>query len=354
MSIVHHTVSNGTNGKHPVLIEWQPERIAVMRALPGLGDFLCFIPALRALRTAFPNSEVSLIGLPHIQPLARRFAHYVDELLIFPGFPGIGAYPVDRSRLVTFLTGARGCFDLALQMHGSSEKSNHFVDLLGAKKVAGFFAPGQYCPNPTTFLPYPAEEAEINRHLRLLSFLGIPAQGTQLEFPLLDYDLEKLLELPEALILEPGRYVCLHVGASRAEHCWSPHCFAVIADELARLGLQVVFTGTAADQERVEAVIQCMSYDAFNLCGRTTVGILAALFSGACLLISNDTGVAHLATALHTASVVLFMDAAAATSSAPFDRERHRVIEEAKPDRFTVTNVLQQAYELLLLQQESR
>lgn len=333
-------------------MEWQPERIAIMRALPGLGDFLCFIPALRALRAAWPNSELSLISLPHIQPLAHRFAHYVDELLVFPGFPGISECPVDRSGLITFLTATRGCFDLALQMHGSGEMSNHFVDLLGAKKVAGFFAPGQYCPNPTTFLPYPAREAEINRHLKLLSFLGIPAQGTELEFPLLDSDLEKLLELPEATILEPGRYVCLHVGASKTDHCWSPHCFAVVADELACLGLQVVFTGTAAEQERVETVRQSMRYDAFNLCGRTTVGTLAALFSGACLLISNDTGVAHLATALHTASVVLFMNAAAATSWSPFDRPHHRVIKEVRPDMFTVTTVLEQAYELLLLQQE--
>ena len=340
-------LSNGAHKKSPTLSEQAPERIALMRALPGLGDFLCFVPALRAIRTAFPESEISLIGLPHLRPLVHRFARYVDELLVFPGFPGLNGSHVAVPHLLDFLDQTQYRFDLAIQMHGNGEVCNQFVALLGAKKLAGFYMPGHYCPDPRTFLPYPQEEAEINRLLQLLALLGIPAQGTDLEFPLTDHDLECLLELPEASVLEPGRYVCLHTGASAAARCWSPLCFAHVADELARFGFQIVFTGTAQEQKRVEAIRQHMRYGAFDLCGRTPLGLLAALFSGACLLISNDTGVAHLATALHTPSVVLFTDSAAAHSWAPFDQQRHRVITEAKPDVRTVTAVLEQAYQLV-------
>lgn len=344
-------MNHSLNGHNHFLGDKAPQQIAIVRALPGLGDFLCFVPALRALRQAFPQACINLIGLPVVQALVERFARYVDELLPFPGFPGIIEAPVDVTQISSFLNEVQGQFDLALQMHGSGEISNRFLTLLGAKQMAGFFHPGQYCPDTDTFLPYPAQESEIVRQLQLLARLGIPDQGTDLEFPLRDADLELLLELPETELLEPGRYVCVHPGASAAARCWPPACFAAVADELARLGLQIVLTGTEDERERAAAVQQQMRFGVYDLCGRTDIGTLAALFSGACLLLSNDTGVSHLATALHTPSVVLFVNDAAATSWAPLDQTRHRAITNVQPDHATVTNVLEQAYELL--QQET-
>src|SRR5215210_7580043 len=64
-------------------------RIVVLRALPGLGDLLCAVPSLRAIRLARPDVEISLIGLPATAPLALRFARYIDRFFAFPGFPGL-------------------------------------------------------------------------------------------------------------------------------------------------------------------------------------------------------------------------------------------------------------------------
>ncbi|WP_068819486.1 glycosyltransferase family 9 protein [Phormidesmis priestleyi] len=50
--------------------------IAVFRSLPGLGDFLCVIPALRALRAAFPTAQIVWIGLPSVAEWVTRFDHY--------------------------------------------------------------------------------------------------------------------------------------------------------------------------------------------------------------------------------------------------------------------------------------
>ena len=83
-----------------------------------------------------------------------------------------------------------------------------------ARITAGFREPGGYCPDPERFLLYPDHGLEIERLLSLVEFLGVPARGTHLEFPLRPEDHRALLDIPESRRLQPGQYVCVHVGAS--------------------------------------------------------------------------------------------------------------------------------------------
>ena len=302
-----------------------PERLAIVRALPGLGDMLCIVPAMRALRAALPKAHVTLIGLPQARDFAQRFRAYLDDFIEFPGYPGIAERTPIVHQLPGFFTGAhQRDFDLALQMHGSGITTNPFTVLLGAGRNAGLYLPGQYCPDEERFLPYPAHEPEPWRFLRLIQFLGIPLQGDELEFPLDDGDGQSLRAIDAAHELAPGQYVCIHPGASYPARRWSPQRFAAVADNLARRGLRIVLTGTAAEQEITAAVSQAMNHHAIDLAGHTGLGALAALLSGARLLVCNDTGVSHLAAALAVPSVVIFL-VTDPNRWAPADGQRHRV-----------------------------
>src|SRR5205823_5845056 len=159
----------------------------------GLGDMLCAVPALQALRAGLPDATITLLGLPWARAFIERFRHYVDDFLEFPGYPGIPEREPDVRELPAFFTGVqRRRYDLALQMHGSGLVSNPFTVLLGARASAGFFLSGQYCPDERRFLPYDEREPEVLRYLRLMGSLGMPSQGEELEFPILAEDAHAL------------------------------------------------------------------------------------------------------------------------------------------------------------------
>lgn len=332
--------------------EFLPQKIAVVRSLPGLGDLLCSVPALRALRYALPNADITLIGLPPAKSFVERFKHYLDQWLEFPGYPGIPEVPLVPSRIASFLSEVQQQdFDLALQMHGNGSYINSFTLLLGAKQSAGFCPSRQYCLDRDRFLPYPDHEPEVWRHLRLLEFLGLPLQGDYLEFPLWQSDWEELETIAATDNRVRENYVCIHPGASDQSRRWPAQSFATVADALAAQGLRVILTGTAAETPLTEAVAQAMKFPSLDLAGKTSLGAIAALLKNARLLICNDTGVSHLAAALQVSSVVIFFNSDP-QRWAPLDRQRHRVVVKSEQsnqgkDLPSPDLVLAQAFDLL-------
>ncbi|HSL42439.1 MAG TPA: glycosyltransferase family 9 protein [Anaerolineales bacterium] len=306
-----------------------PERIVILRALQ-LGDLLNAVPAFRALRAAFPNSHISLVGLSWSEEFVRRFHTYLDDFIHFPGIPGFPEQSPDLARWPSFLSAMQSRqFDLAIQMQGSGDIANTLVSLWGAKQCAGFYLPGQSCPNPNTFLAYPEHEPEAWRHLRLMEFLGIPLQGDELELPIFDEDWKVFQKIQEQSNLQRN-YVCIHPGSRGRERRWPPQNFAVVADRLAARGYQVVLTGTEAEANLTASVALHMRASAIDLAGKTDLGSLAALVSKAQLVVSNDTGISHVAAALKTPSVILF-PIPESIRWAPKNEQLHKRIWQAMP-----------------------
>lgn len=301
-----------------------PRRIAVFRAL-HLGDLLCATPALRALRCQFPAAEVTLIGLPWAADLVRRLPS-LDRFAPFPGYPGLLEVPYEARRTEAFLTRMRAAgYDLVIQLHGDGHISNGFVAAMGASRSLGY----RLGPDTrlTDSLPWVEDETETLRWLRLVALLGSPTDDVRLEFPITAEEKAHAAALLTGFGTGPGPLVGLHPGAKDPARRWPAARFSAVAARLVdQWDARVVLTGGAAERELTAVVQRMASRPVLDLAGQTDLGTLAAVIGRLDLLLTNDTGAAHLAAATATPSVVLFGPSRPERWAA-LDRERHLVVD---------------------------
>jgi ADP-heptose:LPS heptosyltransferase len=246
----------------------------VLRPL-GLGDLLTGVPAIRAVRAAVPGSRLVLATKEALRPLVGLI-DAVDEVL-----PARELEPL-------YWTGPPP--ELAVDLHGKGPASHEIVAALQPERLLCFGSPGY--PGPTW---YP-DEHEVARWCRLVSEgLGVVADPDALD-----------LAVPP--VTPPVREAAVvHPGAAYPGRRWPADRFAAVARHLADSGADVRITGGPAEVELARAVADAAGLeDDAVLAGRTTSLELAAVVAAARVVVSGDTGVAHLATAYRRPSVVLF------------------------------------------------
>lgn len=301
-------------------------RIAVFRALQ-LGDMLVAVPALRSLRAGYPDAEITLISLPWAAAFARRFGHYVDHFVPFPGFPGLVEIRPEPGGTERFLAQQRAQrYDLVIQLHGNGSVSNRVARALGGKRTAGYYSDERPAWLDIA-VPYPGGP-EVLRNLNLIRLLGCPDRGTDLEFPLTAADRREAGSLLAAL---PRPLIGLHPGARSPARRWPAEQFAAAANVLARRhGGSIVLTGARDETALVDHVAARLDAPPVNLAGRTSLGGLAAVIARLDLFISNSTGPAHIADAVRTPSVIAW-GAADPERWAPLDTTLHQVVRHPTP-----------------------
>ena len=269
----------------------------------SLAHFMFLLPALEALRRAYPGARIALLAKTwHARFLEGRECG-LDEVVIIPDMPGFGGDVIQAadSDIRDFFAQMRERrFDLAFQLHDGGS-SNSFTRRLRARITIGARMPGA-APLDRR-LAYAPLQNERLRLLELAGLAGARAGSLDPHLPLLPRDAEEL----SMHWRSDGRpLVVLHPGADDIRTRWPAEGFARVADELAAKGAQVAIHGTQDERGTTRAVLQAMRSPAADLTGALTLSGLAALLARASLVISNDTGALHLAQALGTPTVGIF------------------------------------------------
>jgi len=221
---------------------------------------------------------------------------------------------VDTPGLVP-LTPALHRPDIAVDLHGRGPESQTLLmDCRPARLVS--FAHLQL-PATAGAPHWRADEHEVWRWCRMLSESGIPANPRRLDIQ------TPLRPAPNQV---RGATV-VHPGAASPARRWPPDRWAAMARAEMASGRKVVITGNRAEAQlagRV-ATMAGLSSDGV-LAGRTDLLGPAAVVAASARVVSGDTGMAHLATALGTASVVLFGPVSPAHWGPPPERPWHRAL----------------------------
>jgi ADP-heptose:LPS heptosyltransferase len=295
-------------------------KLAVLRA-NAVGDYVVSLPALEALRAAYPAAELVLLGADwHAGFLAGRPGP-VDRCVVVPPTLGIrdDRPPAPAAEVEAFLAAMRAeRFDLAVQLHGGGRHSNPFVERLGARVTAGSRAPD--APALDRTVPYTRDQHEVHRFLEVAALVG--AAPVTLE-PRLQLTAADRAEASAALAADDRPLVVLHPGANDQRRRWPVQRLAAVGTELARKGARLAVTGSAAERPLTARLLATLDGDAADLTGRLGLGGLAGMLERATLLVGNDSGPRHLAAAVGTATVAVHW-CLSLPSYGPLYRARHR------------------------------
>ncbi len=287
----------------------------------ALGDFVFALPALEALRAAYPGAEIVLVAREWHRRFLEGRPGPVDRVIPLPegtigdeGVPPVS--PEVRSDLLGRLGSER--FDLAIQLHGGGRNSNRIVGAIGAGTSAGASTPD--APPLDRSIPYVYWQSEILRCLEVVGLVGATPVALEPRLAVTERDRERSRDaLPD-----DGRpMAALHPGASDPRRRWPPSAFAGVARDLARRGLRVVVTGTAAEAAIASAVVREAGAGVEDLSGRLDLSALVGTLERCAVVVSNDTGPLHVAAAVGTPTVGIFWCGNLVNGGHPF-RARHR------------------------------
>lgn len=295
-------------------------KLAVLRA-NRLGDFLFSSSALEALHATYPQAELVLLALPWHAAFLKQRPSPVDRVIVVPPYGGVSVDPheeTDQAQVSRFFQAMQQeGFDLACQFHGGGHFSNPFVKQLGARVTIGLKAEDAIPLD--RWLPYSYYQSEYIRYLEVAALAGARFHRVEPHITVTEQDRAEAGQvLPE---MAPPLAV-LHPGARDPGRRWPPEKFALVGDALAQSGLRIAITGTHGEQELAARVGEAMHAESLNVCGRFSLGGLAALLARSRVMVSNDTGPLHLAHAVGARTVGIYWCLNMITA-APLSRLRH-------------------------------
>lgn len=280
------------------MIEWSSVRRVLVVRLRSIGDTVLATPSLVALRRFLPDAKIDVLLEDWVAPVLDGF-HAVDRVI------PIGKGTLERIKTTRALRKTR--YDVVFDLHGGTTASL-IVRATGARHRVGY-SHYRYSSLYTELLSSSADfwkqavTHSAEQQLALVGFGGVPVEDRpRTSLAVTD---AALASIEKRLNIENSSFALLHPSAAFATKEWPAENFARVCEYLAARGIKRV--AIAAKHERAvldrltaASRVPVLTFDDL------TLPEITALASKAKLFIGNDSGIAHIAAAVNTPSVVIF------------------------------------------------
>ncbi len=281
--------------------DWSDVRRVLLVRLRSIGDTVLATPSIFALKRFLPNVKVDILVEDWVAPVLDNHPH-VDNVVVLErgGF-------MTRARVARELRAAN--YDVVYNLHGGTT-ATFLTRATGARYRVGFetyqYAQLHNHQAPSPLLFWGQQKAHsVEQQLALLGWTGVPVTDrprTQLGIS------EDAADTVNKLIGEAGltdqKIALIHPAAAFATKQWSTENFARVAEFVAERGFAPV--AIAAPNEKAlleklcsEALVKIKTFD-------LSLPEVTALAARSQLFVGNDSGIAHIASAVGTPAVVIF------------------------------------------------
>ncbi|MBI5741868.1 MAG: glycosyltransferase family 9 protein [Nitrospirae bacterium] len=313
--------------------------------LTRMGDLLQTTPVMAGLKEAYPEARITLVANSSFTEICRGIP-MIDELIVFDmkdqriklsqrkislagGFRYLEA-------LIEKINGRE--YDLTLNFT-HSPVSALLTSMVRSREIRGITADREghkLIKHPwMRYFFNVVPNREYNPfHLvdMYLKAVGIYPRSRKLFYQAPEEDASRSAELLRGKgVADDDLLIGIHLGASKGDKRWPSACFAKLADLIVReFGAKIVLFGSPEEAALAGEFEAGVRFETLNFVGGTNLGELSALLRRCSLLISNDTGPLHLATAVGTAVIDIFTANVHYLETGPYG-EGHHVVQADLP-----------------------
>ena len=273
-------------------------------------------PALRTLRTNFPNAEITLLADKKLADLVKLNQNLTD--CIFLDKKGADNNFISFAKFIFKLRERN--FDLVINLH-RNERASALAAFSGAKKIVGYSKPifsaffDKVLPNPSIaqLKPkyIPGSQHQVKSHFEVLKSIGIEIfDDCGLEMWIDDAAKNSASKVFAENFPADTKVVAFNIGASWLTKRWLDSYFAECADRLIDDGYAIAFLGGPMDIEIVNACIAEMKHKDSDkvkvFTGKLTLAQVAGILDNCVLFLTTDSGPMHIGVARNIPIVTMF------------------------------------------------